>query len=151
MARDGSINLSWGDGEHRFRLPIGQLRELEEKCNAGLFEIFDRLRLRTCRIGDIRETLRLGLIGGGIGQADGMTAKAAMDLVDRYLDDWPRTDSWATALRIVDAAITCEGGEPVGKDDAGEMTEPPSNGVSISPASMEPAKRSAASRRKSTA
>lgn len=149
MARDGSINLSWGDGEHRFRLPIGQLRELEEKRGAGLFELFAKMVQRTCRIDDIREILRLGLIGGGIGQTDGMNAKAAMDLVDRYMDDWPRQDSWAAAVRIMDAAITCEGGEPVGKDEAEEVIDQPKP-ASTSSASTVPEKPSAASRRKST-
>lgn len=150
MPRDGSIVLAWGDGDHRFRLPIGQLRELEEKRSGGLFELFDRMVRRTCRIDDIREIIRLGLIGGGIGQTDGMNAKAAMELVDRYLDDWPRQDSWAAAVRIIDAAITCEGGEQVGKDDA-EAVAPQPNGASTSSASMEPAPRSASRRKRSTA
>ena len=49
-----------------FRLRIGELRELEDKRNAGSFELYRRLGDGTCRFDDIRETLRLGLIGGGV-------------------------------------------------------------------------------------
>lgn len=39
------IDLVWGDGEHKFDLPIAQLRELQEKCDAGPADILARLVL----------------------------------------------------------------------------------------------------------
>lgn len=75
------IDLVWGDGEHKFALPIGQLRELQDKCGAGPARVLGRLSGNDWLIDDIRETIRLGLIGGG------KTPTEAYTLVKRYIDD----------------------------------------------------------------
>jgi hypothetical protein len=75
------ITMTWGDGEHRFALPLGRLRELQEKTGAGPLKLFNRIRSGDWLVDDLRETIRLGLIGGG------MAPDAAFALVRRYLDE----------------------------------------------------------------
>ena len=99
MSADASLTMAWGDGEHRFRLAIGQLRELQEKCNAGPAEIFQRLLDRTWRVDDLREVLRLGLIGGGMKPAE------ALVLVKRYVDERPLLENVGPALQVLTAAL----------------------------------------------
>ena len=54
MSRDASISFDWAGDERRFRLAIGQLRELQEKCSDGPMEIMSRLQGGTWRIDDVR-------------------------------------------------------------------------------------------------
>lgn len=114
MSRDASLSLIWGDGEHRFRLPIGQLRELQEKTNAGPAEVLRRLTAGTWRVDDVRETIRLGLVGGG------MTPESAYVLTVRYVDERPWGQNVAPAQAILLAALVGAPDEPVGKADAPE-------------------------------
>ncbi len=128
MSRDASISLVWGDGEHRFRLAIGELRELEEKRKAGpvqiaerltgLYDMFGNTRLpRRLAVDDIRETIRLGLIGGG------MAPHEAVTLVDGYLERWPLLRSAGVAAQVLDAALSGRPDEPVGKRSGGRGEE----------------------------
>jgi hypothetical protein len=86
MSADGSLTLEWGGKERTFRLLHGQIRELEESrtvyakgengnvltgmaavaYSGALKCIADRLRSNTWLLADITETIRLGLIGGGM-------------------------------------------------------------------------------------
>jgi hypothetical protein len=111
MSRDGSVTYFWGDGEHRFRLPIGHLRELQEKTDCGPYRIFDRLRTGDWRVDDVRETIRLGLIGGGMKPFD------AHRLVVRYFDEYGLAllDHIPAALQILTAALLGPQDEPLGK------------------------------------
>ena len=151
MSRDASIDLVWGDGQHRFRLAIGELRELEEKRKAGpvqlaerltgLYDMFgNRTATPSWRVDDIRETIRLGLIGGG------MAPHEAVALVDGYMDRWPLLRSAGVAAQILDAALSGHPDEPVGKGQAVEGKQ-----ASASPASTATGPRSATRRKKSTA
>jgi hypothetical protein len=98
-AHDGSLVIPWADGEYRFRLPIGQLRELQEKCKAGPPEVFFRLQANVWRVDDIRETIRLGLIGGG------MQPTQALSLVTRYVDARPLMENYEPAMQIIGTAL----------------------------------------------
>ncbi len=64
MSRSAKITLLF-DQPRDFRLGIGQLEELQERCDAGPEEIFDRLKTNRWRTQDVQQTLRLGLIGAG--------------------------------------------------------------------------------------
>jgi Phage tail tube protein, GTA-gp10 len=99
MSADGSIEFLWADGLHRFRLAIGQLRELQDKCAAGPAQIMGRLADQTWRIDDIRETIRLGLIGGGKIPIDALT------LTIRYVDARPWMENREIAFLILQAAV----------------------------------------------
>jgi hypothetical protein len=44
MATNGEVELTWGDGQHKFNVAkIKSALELEEKCNAGIAAIFKRV------------------------------------------------------------------------------------------------------------
>jgi hypothetical protein len=144
MSADGSVDILWGDGEHRFRLAIGQLRELQEKCGAGPMAIFNRLRDGTWRVEDLSETLRLGLIGGGMKPVD---AKLA---VVRYCEGRPLLESVAPAQTVLMAALLGVPEDPVGKPTAEETTTEATD-ASSSPISTVPVQSSASLQPLSTA
>ena len=116
MSADASVTITWGDGDHRFRLAIGQLRELQEKCAAGPMEVLDRLATRRWRVDDVRETIRLGLIGGGLEPIK------ALPLVKHYIDERPIMESVPAAQAVLIAALIGVEEDPAGKAEAGETT-----------------------------
>ncbi|MFC7399591.1 gene transfer agent family protein [Chelatococcus sp. GCM10030263] len=126
MSSDGSITFPWADGEYRFRLAIGQLRELQDKCSAGPAEIVQRLSIGSWRVDDVRETLRLGLIGGGLKPGD------ALILIKRYVDERPWLENITPAHVVLMAALVGDPDEPVGKDEAA-ATEPETDGSPLPP------------------
>jgi len=127
MAVNGSVTFEWGDAEYVFCVAKIKLAlELEEKCSSGVAEVFDRLRNDKWRINDVRETLRLGLIGGGLEPV------AALKLVTRYCDDRPWIESVQPALLVLMAAMVGVPGDDVGKKPS---TEEPSQEKGVDPLS----------------
>jgi hypothetical protein len=118
MTRSARITLAWADGDHPFRLAIGQLQELQDKCGAGPPEILRRLMSQTWHVNDVRETLRLGLIGGGMPPAEALT------LVKRYVDaeDRPLAENVLYATLVVQAAIVGVEDESLEKPKGAEET-----------------------------
>ncbi|TCK31236.1 tail tube GTA-gp10-like protein [Ancylobacter aquaticus] len=110
MATDARIELDWADGTHVFRLAIGQLAELQDKTNAGPLVLFERLRTGSWRIEDITNTIRLGLMGGGMPPVD------ALKKVRTYVEDRPWTENVPTAMMVLMAALY---GAP--EDDSGNV------------------------------
>lgn len=101
MSRDGSITLTWPDEERTFRLRIGELRELQEKCgNRGPMTIANALSMGTWLVDDIIQPIRLGLIGAGMTQAD------AAKLVNTHLGDGRLKEGILIAQAIIYRAIT---------------------------------------------
>jgi Phage tail tube protein, GTA-gp10 len=124
---DSTLELEWGDGLHKFALPIGQARELEDKRDAGLNRILQRLSGPDWKIDDIREVVRLGLIGGGQ-----VKPTDAHLLCVRYIDNRPFMESRLHAQAIVMKALVGDPTDQVGKSEADqetmgkpEMAEPP--------------------------
>lgn len=118
MSRHGEVSILWGDGEYKFRLAWGQLRQLQEACDAGPPRIAARLRPYhpesnphgdNWRVDDIRETIRLGLIGGGKSQGE------ALGLVMKFVDEVPLEQNIMIAWAIITEAITGTGEEALGK------------------------------------
>lgn len=148
MAANGEIELTWGDGEHKFNIAkIGQVLELEEKCDAGVATIMQRLRTGTFFFNDFRETLRLGLIGGGLAPPD------AMRLVRRYVDERPWQESVLPAQAILMRAMIGVPGDDVGKKPTADQTTtetPQMTAVSSDPLSTEQAPPSDGLQEKST-
>lgn len=101
MSRHGAAELDWADGTYTFRLGLAQLEELEEKRDLSIFTLAARLspNVRAARVADISETLRIGLIGGG------MTPVDALALVRRYVDERPLDESRDVAYSVTLAAI----------------------------------------------
>lgn len=124
------VTLVWADGEHPFRLKLGQIVELQEKCDAGPHMIYMRVENGMWRVNDLRETIRLGLIGGG------MKPDQATKLVRTYVDERPLLESRETALAILGAALVGPEGLSAKKDQAaGENPEPVETAASPSPPS----------------
>lgn len=97
--RHGQVELDWADGTYSFRLAIDGVEELEEKCDLGIIEIAARLQARTCRLKQISEVLRIGLIGGGMKPVD------ALKLVRRHVDERPVDENRDVAYAVVLAGL----------------------------------------------
>lgn len=80
----GEMTVDWADGTYTFRLTVTGAIELEEKCSAPIATIVTRLNSGAYSVNDVRETIRLGLIGGGLKPHD------ALRLVRAYVDDTAR-------------------------------------------------------------
>lgn len=132
---DGAtIVMPWADGEYKFCLRLGEIRELQDKCKAGFMDIMMHLREGHWWIDEPREVIRLGLIGGGMQPAQ------ALVLVTRYVDGRPRLESIIPAFKIIAAAM-----QGVEQDQPGKETveEPQMTDGSASPQSMAPEPSSA--------
>lgn len=131
MSADGSVTMTWGDGEHTFRLALGQLQELQGVTGFGPEALYRRNLEGEWHVEELRETIRLGLIGGGMKPTD------ATDLVKRYVDDRPLLESKTPAQVILVAALVGPPDDPVGKATPESATPEAmtSTAASASPAS----------------
>jgi Phage tail tube protein, GTA-gp10 len=150
-----NITLPFGGAAREFRLAIGQLRELQDKCQAGPATILARLMsyqpqasdtkrprhedfefgaldpdfladmnvfglVRSIggdwRVDDVRETIRLGLIGGGMTPTDAYVA------VTRYVDERPLTENIGVAAAVLIHALRGDENDPVGKSQPEMVT-----------------------------
>lgn len=151
-AKPGEVRLPWLGGEHPFRVATyGQMRLLQETCDAGPQEILQRLMGGRWRVDDVREVIRIGLIGGG------MESEKAMALVKVTIDDSANWTEFATLAKGILLAGLLAGSqaaqdEPVGKPPAGKAATEAglATAASSSPQSMEPAPPSDSPRGKST-
>lgn len=117
MSRNGSISFDWADDTHNFRLPLGQLRELQEKTGVGPLTLLRRLDNGSWMVDDAREVLRCGLIGGG------MEPDRALSMVRRYVDERPAVESVRPAYLVLAAALFgADDEETPGKTKAAEAT-----------------------------
>ncbi|GLR55132.1 gene transfer agent family protein [Shinella yambaruensis] len=150
------LDLPFGGAKRKFRLGIGELRELQDVCKAGPATVLARLAsyqpqaefLRRpnpedfqlgagdadflgalnlfsmvrqiggdWRIDDVRETLRLGLIGGG------MSPSEAYFYITKYVDEageW--TENIARAAQVLAHALLGEQDDPPKKAKAETTT-----------------------------
>lgn len=100
MSRSARIELVFGDGPHDFALTIGGLEELQEKTDHGPEAICRMLAdgsWKSPRF--IREPLRLGLIGAGMGAVE------ALLLVERYAGPGQLLEWKATVQAVILAAL----------------------------------------------
>jgi hypothetical protein len=74
---------------------VGQWRELDAKTGCGPMELLKRLSAGTWKIDELREVIRLALIGGGAKPVD------ALNLVRRYVDERPLAESVPVAQAIL--------------------------------------------------
>ncbi|MFT4056187.1 MAG: GTA-gp10 family protein, partial [Novosphingobium sp.] len=100
---DTAVDLDFADGHYRFWLALPHVVELERKCGGkSIFAMYDAMGAglgmagdapvymggSTAMVTEIRETIRLGLIGGGSAMVDGAEIEVgpnrARDLVDTY-------------------------------------------------------------------
>jgi hypothetical protein len=135
------VDIKFADGVYRFQFGLGQISELEKKCDAGLGRIFartlagrygftpaDALPLEAeYRFTELVEIIRQGLIGGNHAEIDGqpktVSSVRANDLIANYVlnpgpDRWPVSAVWNLAASVLHALI--EGYTPPGEASAGE-------------------------------
>lgn len=138
-----SVDLYFGDAYYTFALGLEQIAELQEKCGAGIGAIFARVlagrillpgaarkqvgipTAGAYRYEDLRETTRLGLIGGGMKPTD------ARVMVERYVDTRPIKEAWDIGASILTALI--EGFTPPESDGVSGEAEAAAKDGSISP------------------
>lgn len=119
------VEADFADGRYVFWLPMPQVIELERIAGASILAIEERLRAGIgqedgggvvflggggATVREIREVIRLGLIGGNEGCASGEVREVgplvARDLVDAYVyPNRPLVEGAALAWRILNAAI----------------------------------------------
>lgn len=106
----------WEGGEHPFRLGIGELRALQAATGVGPLFLLGRITGSQWFVDDIIDTIRLGLVGGG------MSEKDATALTNRvFTENTPVLyRSMLLAVRILKDAVMGDPEDPVGDDPSGE-------------------------------
>lgn len=100
MSRDASVLLTFLDGEeYVFRLAWGQLIKLQEARDCGPFVIYVRLHGIEWRMEDVRDVIRLGLVGGGMDEVK------ARKLTKEYVEQRPLIKTLPIAQAVIKAAI----------------------------------------------
>lgn len=130
MGRHAEITKAWADGDYVFRLDAKRTGELEENLDAGASWLVGRMlynRDRGWRQKDVRETIRLGLIGGGTAPSK------ALALVARYVNDRPSMESLPLAIEILMASLSGQDAAELGKATAAEAGDPSPAGNSTGP------------------
>ncbi|TDH35725.1 gene transfer agent family protein [Pseudohoeflea suaedae] len=110
------FTTTWAGGEHEFSLPFGQLRAVQDKCDAGPAYILGRLSSGQWRVDDVVEVIRHGLLG----------AEAEREKVNRlvklHVEGRPLMESVPLATAILMSALYGVDDDPVGEDQAGAET-----------------------------
>jgi hypothetical protein len=126
---DGLVTLTdWGE-EIQFRLAIGEFRQLQDAINRpraelglpalGPTELFRSLVALNAWLHEVREVLRLGLIGGG------MKPDRALVLIKRHVEvDGAYKQSCEMAAAILGRALYGPPDDPVGKEPTPAEPEP---------------------------
>lgn len=137
MSADGSIELDWADGVYKFKIGIGEIRQLEEKLDEGIFRICRRLEIANkgrdywiaadLRGAHVFDSIRIALIGGG-----GADPTQALKLCNQYVAPF-LWSSIPLAFAVVSAGIEQVPGDPVGKAPAAEDTSKATTGTDASP------------------
>ena len=124
MSRSAEVTLAFAGEDRQFRLPIGRLRALQEKCDCGPMELLTRFAGGTWRVDDLRESIYQGLIGGG------MEAREAAGLLRTDFDDLPLQQFVPICQAIVMAAVVGAPDEDAGELQGEEALTSPSPGPS---------------------
>ncbi|MCW2315314.1 hypothetical protein M2322_000848 [Rhodoblastus acidophilus] len=105
-----AIERDFAGQRRKFELRIKQWGELERLCGTGIFAIAMRLSHGMGGFADVRETVRLGLEGGGMSEVE------ATALTLHYFDGEPLGAHLVLASEILSAAIN---GLPKDQGEAG--------------------------------
>jgi hypothetical protein len=142
MSLRGAVRLVYGDGEHEFRIGIGQTVELQERVNAWRnAKGGDQMGLRSMILAglrgdlwphEVREVIRLALIGAGT------LPSQAHVFLERNFEAEGLTKSTAVAVEILAAAFPeTTADEDKKKQNDGSVSANPTG--SIPPESTPPA------------
>lgn len=128
MSRKAEVSLDWADGTYPFALKIDQLAELQDECDAGPWYIQWSLQVAVFAASSgmappkdmspayVVETIRLGLIGGG------MSAIEALKKVRAYVGPGQLHENISTAYAIIGAALQGVPEDEPEKPQAGKQT-----------------------------
>lgn len=138
MSRDASVTKDWAGDARTFRLAWGELIKLQESRDAGPFLILQRLLSGAWFLEDIREVIRLGLIGGGLDK------DKALQMIRTHVEGDVPGANLVIAQAVLGAALYGVAEEEVGKkqvpaDQEGEMLRSPTESSGL-PASLEAAR-----------
>lgn len=120
MTAVGTITIEWAHGTDEFcAAKIGTLLAIEDKCGAGIAEIYGRLATGAWKINDVVEVIRLSLIGGG------MAPERARKVIEIHVVGNPNgiAPSVLVSQAILEAVIVGVPGDPVGKEKAAQAEE----------------------------
>ena len=116
MSRSAVVRQRFfGEGYFDFKLGIGEADLLQDQFDCGLMEMLERIAMVRTR--DIKEVLRLGLIGGG------MDKEAAFNLVERQVRPGYLAEAAKVAIAVIEAAVRGAPDEPLGESQ-GEGDDP---------------------------
>lgn len=104
-----------GDDVYPLCLRIKELRVLQTVLSSGPPAILTRLQSGDWMVDDILETIRLGLIGGG------MDHRQAAKLIDEYVGNYPLLQYQIPAIKVLLAVLV---GDAEDQPDAGEPMAP---------------------------
>lgn len=114
-----------GEGYFDLCLRLGELEDLQNILGIGLQTLSNRLSpYGDWRIADVKETLRLALIGAG------MANEPAWNLVTRNVREGTLTAARYVAYCVVLAALMGSEDDPPGEPIAGETMTPPASSPS---------------------
>lgn len=109
MSADGSIELIWAGETRKFRIAIGEFRGLQEAVNdrrikigaepIGPSALLHLLRTNNAWPDDVRDTLKAGLVGGGL------EFQKTQRLLLRHFDNKPLLEHMKTAFLVLLAAL----------------------------------------------
>jgi Phage tail tube protein, GTA-gp10 len=138
-------NANLGEGYYDLALPLGCLENLEEIRGVGCFDLVRRVAASQWYARDIFETIRLGLIGGG------MSPTKALDITTRNVTSGYLAEYAGLATEVLGLAIQRREHDPVGEQSGEETTETPQTMTeeSSSPKSMAQQPKSGSRRAKS--
>lgn len=162
MSHTARIRRFFGEGEFDFALTIGPAEDLEmnrsdklrkmgfDAGQGAIMAIQARLAGGTFLIDDVRQTLRLALIGADMDPED------AFRLVERNLKPGYLIKAAMVAGDVIDALLSGDPEDQPGADQSGEADGPPvpiqpgsPTGASDGPGSTAKAQRSGSRRKKS--
>jgi len=89
----------FADGEYTFDLDIDQAIEFEKKLEKSLYATCINMTRGIWFVEDVKEIVRLALIGGGMRPVD------ALRLVTTYVEKRPIAENTALCVRILEAAF----------------------------------------------
>lgn len=145
MSGTGEVSADFAGEERAFRIRLGEIRRIEQKCGTGIGEVLRRLSravLVTSRLSgieaiaagleihadDVREVIMQGLTGGGMTSADATT------LARREIDDrgFPGIrDNFTVALKVLwGSEETPDAGEPQAGESPATPPSPSTSGSS---------------------
>lgn len=118
--RSGIVrNVFVGEGHFDLHLRINELIALQEILNVGPFALSTRFAQGEWLVNDVKETIRLGLIGGGLSQRE------AFAIVERNVTAGYLMEYAMIAHQCILAAVMGVEDEPIeDESDSGEVNAP---------------------------